>query len=64
MVTGGCSGSTEKMPLNQAAPYFPEPKQSYKEQRRKEEERILKGETEHQMKRGTDELWRAGSSGA
>lgn len=46
MVTGGCSGSTEKMPLNQAAPHFPGPKQSYKEQRSKEEERIFKGETE------------------
>lgn len=46
MVTGWCSGSTEKMPLNQAAPYFSEPKQSYKEQRSKEEQRIFKGETE------------------
>ena len=61
MVTGGYYGSTETVLLNQAAPYFPEPKQSYKEQRSKEEERISKGETEEtsngEEHRGAVESW-------
>ena len=47
MVTwGACYASTEKVLINQAAPHFPEPKYSYKEQRRKKEERTVKGEKE------------------